>query len=413
MEGQHKSDGFSHRQYTRPRTLIGVMALVSISVMTVVIVSLYRSAIKEAELLMADTAIGYTQLIEAMHQFDKAYSLEFPGGPELATLSQVMAAFESLDKEKRLDSRSQEVILGRQEGDNIYFMFRQHAEVQIGGLTVPVESEFALPMRLALAGESGTVIGRDYRDVEVLAAYQPINGLGLGLVVKDDMSEIRAPFYQAAVLASLISILIIGTGSIIFLKITGPLVSQLQNQNESLTHAVEEIEKLEAKFEFEATHDQLTGVSSRRALMAAIDTELERARRYGQDLSVLMCDLDHFKSVNDRYGHPIGDETLKVFASRAKRLMRASDLIGRYGGEEFIVLLPSTNEDEALVIAERLRSEIASKIFDVTRDGVTVTVSIGVTLARLDEDSAETVINRADQALYKAKQNGRNTVVCA
>lgn len=404
-------NSLSNRDYVRPRTLIVLMSTVCLLVTAVFIYSLYKSTIKEVELLMAETALGYSRLIEAVQKFDATYSTDYPAGADLATLSQVMAAFQSLDKTRRLEGRSQEVLLGRLQADGIYFMFRQHAEAQMGGLTVPMTAESARAMRLALAGQSGTLTGKDYRGVEVLAAYQPLPGLRLGLVVQSDLSDIRGQFYEAAFYASIAAVVIITLGAYLFLKITSPLISRLRNQNASLVTTLDEIGKLEAKFEYEATHDQLTGLSSRRSLMAAIEAELARAKRYRNNLALLMCDLDHFKEVNDQYGHPVGDQTLQVFAVRAKALMRTSDLIGRYGGEEFVILLPNTDRDAGYTIAERLRREISSKEFDVTRAGIVITISIGLTVARPDEDTTDTIINRADHALYQAKSSGRNRVV--
>lgn len=401
----------NNHAYSRPKVLIAVMAAISIISVSVVMFSLYRSTIKEAELLLTDTAIGYSSLIESVYNFDQLYSQEFSGGAYLATLSKVIDAFLSLQRDKRHKGHSQEVILAKKDGDNVYFLFRQHAEKQLGGQSIPLSSGLAKPMRLALAGQSGTVIGLDYRNVEVLAAYVPLTGLGLGLVVKNDLSEIRAPFYDAAVIAVLITIFVIAAGALVFLRITTPLINDLTDKNMRLQLALDDLKEAESKLEHQATHDSLTGILNRRALMSAIEVELVRSRRYSQDLTLVMCDLDYFKRVNDTYGHPVGDLVLKSFAEQVENMLRSSDFFGRYGGEEFVILLPNTSKEEGFLLAERLRFEIASSKFDVMDGGLAVTVSIGMTMAGDQDESALALLNRADKALYLAKASGRNKVI--
>jgi diguanylate cyclase (GGDEF)-like protein len=129
-----------------------------------------------------------------------------------------------------------------------------------------------------------------------------------------------------------------------------------------------------------------------------------------REFSCMMLDLDYFKEINDTYGHPVGDQVLKEFAKRCKSSIREIDLIGRYGGEELIILLPETNRELAVQVAERLRSSIAATPIKVQDQQIALTVSIGV--ATKDEHTLdlETLIARADQAMYIAKHKGRNRV---
>ncbi len=135
----------------------------------------------------------------------------------------------------------------------------------------------------------------------------------------------------------------------------------------------------------------------------AVAQELERSRRQGRDLSLLAMDLDHFKSINDTYGHQAGDRVLIEFVADVKTLLRRHDQLGRFGGEEFVVLLPETNPDTALAIAERIRVMMATR-----KSGCTV--SIGVTSRLNDSDTVDALLARADAAMYRAKSNGRNRV---
>lgn len=157
-----------------------------------------------------------------------------------------------------------------------------------------------------------------------------------------------------------------------------------------------------------AMTDELTELLNRRAFLAAVDTELARASRSGAPLAVALIDLDHFKSVNDRFGHHGGDSVLRRFAEIARETMRTSDVIGRLGGEEFAVLMPDTDPVEAGIAAERLRTAIARRnIILETGALVPVTVSIGVAHPTAGEDRDRLII-RADEALYEAKNGGRN-----
>ncbi|HTH09088.1 GGDEF domain-containing protein [Acidovorax sp.] len=166
-----------------------------------------------------------------------------------------------------------------------------------------------------------------------------------------------------------------------------------------------------------AALDPLTGVANRRSLISALDRDVSRAIRTHQPIALMMVDIDHFKHVNDRYGHPAGDEVLCSVVSVLRQRVRAQDLVGRYGGEEFMVLLPDTD----LVGAEQLARELCKAVEEsrclaqgAGPEGVEVTVSIGVFGGHLESgDSWDMLIAAADRALYEAKNNGRNRVEVA
>lgn len=159
-----------------------------------------------------------------------------------------------------------------------------------------------------------------------------------------------------------------------------------------------------------ALTDPLTGLQNRRSLFELGKIEFSRALRLERPFSCMMLDLDHFKQINDNYGHQIGDQVLQEFASRCKKSIREIDLLGRYGGEELIVLLPDTNRDRAVQVAERLRSEIGEHPVRVSDRDIHLTVSIGVATKDENTSNLEALIARADQAMYIAKHKGRNQV---
>ncbi len=178
----------------------------------------------------------------------------------------------------------------------------------------------------------------------------------------------------------------------------------LEESNRKLTQALEREKHL-------ARTDWLTGVLNRSHFFVLAVHNFNNAIRYQRQLTLIMFDIDHFKQVNDQFGHPIGDLVLQKVAAVATAQIRAADVIGRYGGEEFTVLLPSTGMQAAQMLAERIRDQIDQLRVQTARGEVHVTVSMGLAEGNSSDDSIERVIDRADQALYAAKRAGRNCIV--
>lgn len=160
-----------------------------------------------------------------------------------------------------------------------------------------------------------------------------------------------------------------------------------------------------------AVTDELTGLHNRRYFDEFGGIEFKRAKRYGRSLSAIFMDIDHFKDFNDTYGHTIGDQVLQIVGDVCKRQLREIDLLARYGGEEFVILLPETNREGAGIIAERLRKNIAETFVSTNHGNVGVTVSLGVVESNDSIPDLNTLIARADKALFGAKHKGRNRVV--
>jgi diguanylate cyclase (GGDEF)-like protein len=158
-----------------------------------------------------------------------------------------------------------------------------------------------------------------------------------------------------------------------------------------------------------AVTDDLTRAYNYRVLHTRMEEEIGRASRYGNAFSVLMMDLDHFKRVNDRYGHPVGDEVLRAFADRVRTEVRQADVLVRRGGEEFFLIMPEASEDEAAIVAERIRARVAQGPIETHVGPVEITVSIGVA-QWCDPEDAAMLEGRADAALYRAKESGRDRV---
>ncbi|WP_084162710.1 sensor domain-containing diguanylate cyclase [Paraburkholderia bannensis] len=160
-----------------------------------------------------------------------------------------------------------------------------------------------------------------------------------------------------------------------------------------------------------ANRDGLTGIGNRRYFETRLAEEFSRWQRYGGELSVLLFDLDHFKKVNDDFGHIVGDTVLRTMAQRVAGVVRKEDIFGRFGGEEFALLLPCTPIDHATHVAEKIRRTIGDTPVEVQGEVIAVTASVGVTSARHGTPDPETFISEADAALYDAKRRGRNLVV--
>lgn len=156
--------------------------------------------------------------------------------------------------------------------------------------------------------------------------------------------------------------------------------------------------------------DSLTLVNNRRALMESLTTEFHRSRRYQHQFALLFLDVDHFKEINDRHGHAFGDHVLLHVAQSARGMIRPHDIIGRYGGEEFVIGLVECDKLGALQIAERIRLKIAQDQFVWEHHATAVTVSIGVVMLSPEIDQVEMLVTRADEAMYYAKHRGRNRV---
>lgn len=184
-----------------------------------------------------------------------------------------------------------------------------------------------------------------------------------------------------------------------------------RSTNQRLMEEIEERNQLEHRLRQMARTDTLTGISNRRWFFELAEQERRRAHRDGSPLSVCMVDIDYFKTINDVHGHAIGDLALMMVAARCQSVLRESDIIGRYGGEEFVIALPLANLVTARDIAERLRKAVCHCPLEVKGVIIDLTVTVGISRVRDSETSLEPTLLRADQALYDGKRSGRNRVV--
>lgn len=191
------------------------------------------------------------------------------------------------------------------------------------------------------------------------------------------------------------------------------LLRDVVEVNHALEGEIKRREELEVELKRQATTDPLTGLFNRRQYELLFERERERARRLGSKMSLCVLDLDHFKQVNDKYGHDLGDQVLKHIASLFTQRLRQSDIVGRFGGEEFIMLLPDTDLAQAAVVVNRMREHLLASPLVTPEVTILLSATFGVTEVTQEDKAIEDVIRRADKALYDGKQAGRNRVITA
>jgi diguanylate cyclase (GGDEF)-like protein len=254
--------------------------------------------------------------------------------------------------------------------------------------------QFVLDARQFAEPSPGSDVEAAYRRLQAAARATLLPNLNQAVSIFEDEANRRIEWLRTAQKVVLITLLI--TLSLEAIFIFRPLVGRVRRYAASLYEL--------------ATRDSLTGLANRRHFMDVGNRELLLARRSGRPLSVVMLDLDHFKSVNDTYGHAVGDLVLKRFAGIALATLRNSDIIGRIGGEEFALILREMSPPDAGAVAEKLRAAIAA---DRSEGLPAFTVSIGISVVDANDKSLDDVLRRADKALYAAKAQGRNRVVVA
>jgi|Deesub1362A_J573_1020465.scaffolds.fasta_scaffold00013_17 diguanylate cyclase (GGDEF)-like protein/PAS domain S-box-containing protein len=278
-----------------------------------------------------------------------------------------------------------------------------------------------------------SIVDRDYRIVRVNAAYAQIKNKPIETLVGKKCYEIlygRDSVCEDCVVEKTFSSsdpcakdkrITLPDGAEIWLEIyTYPLF----NEEGVLTHVIEytrdittrkkaeeERKRLIERLEHLSRTDGLTGLLNRRALLDKLEYEVDRAKRYGSELSVILCDVDSFKEINDTYGHAAGDKILRAVSETLSESLRRTDIAGRYGGDEFMLILPETSINGAVNFAERIRLALGDKEFQFTDKRLTTSLSLGVTSLR-ENDDTDTLIKRADIAMYASKRSGKNKV-CA
>ncbi len=280
----------------------------------------------------------------------------------------------------------------------------------------------------------------DDRNVRVVGLAISFENLPWGLIVSENYDNVFAGLIQArnqiAIITFCLTLIIGGMATIITSQIIIPLksltngvsrvvggnidVSVKIRRNDELgivtgmfNQMVSQLKENQASLEQLATTDSLTKLANRKRIMEALATNFEYYQRYSSEFSVLMIDIDYFKAVNDNYGHLTGDAVLVQLAQILKESLRIVDSAGRYGGEEFLVILGQTDIDEGMQTAERIRQAVDQHVFTCEDLSLHITISIGLTTVVVEDKKSVSLISRADKALYEAKAAGRNRIFLA
>jgi diguanylate cyclase (GGDEF)-like protein len=264
----------------------------------------------------------------------------------------------------------------------------------------------AVDAQLVMKDKIADLQGRERFQADVVETYVPVREKGEIIGVFEVYVDVT-PAREALDTALQLSLsVLLGVLAAVF----GALYVPMRQGTMRLAEVQDQLREM-------ASTDMLTGLANRRQLVSRIGEEfarLERARRSGEPLeapSFIMADIDSFKRINDTHGHAAGDEALRQVAACLKGLLRPYDVIGRFGGEEFLVMLPATGLAEAGRVAERMRQKVEESPIDIGGRELRLTVSFGVARARDGQDASEAAIHRADEGLYAAKSAGRNRVV--
>ncbi len=203
-----------------------------------------------------------------------------------------------------------------------------------------------------------------------------------------------------------------GTNEVSYLtQLFNHMVSSLRQGQAQISQAHEALIEKNRELHQLSITDGLTGLFNRKHLMDLFDMEFIRAQRYQTPFSVLIADLDHFKTINDTHGHLAGDSVLRRIADTLGQSIRECDHVGRYGGEEFLIILPDTRVDGAMQMGERIRQIVSEVSFYNDGEAFSMTLSVGVATCSQADSDLEAILSRADEALYRAKANGRNQVI--
>lgn len=255
-----------------------------------------------------------------------------------------------------------------------------------------------------------SLVDRNALTPEVLADH--VNSLGMWLVVFMVGGFLTLKITHARILLAYIfsGVVVLGSINIYFLmsinQLKAAYLFQWVNPLAALMIAILLIQRMGVLQQNQASTDSLTGLLNRRAMYRILERELERSARYRKTFSIIIFDLDNFKTINDTFGHMMGDQVLKELSSRIGKTIRQSDNLGRWGGEEFLLVLPETDGESARVFAERIRQMLKTSQFGKV---VNVTASFGVTAFR-EGNGLEEMLHSADSAMYQSKQNGRDGV---
>lgn len=294
---------------------------------------------------------------------------------------------------------------------------RQYEGVLKPPLQITVEKKLSANESIVSITNSIESSAADGKDMEsYLVRFAPFSGSSWMVRVFLPMEPVKQAAARMAVLSAVMLLLLL-LALMYLMEIRSRVRDRersrmaLQQAHQALEQKHAELEKLSEDLRVVSITDALTGAYNRRYFIDTVVKSLEATSKSGGALSIIMIDMDYFKRINDVFGHPVGDKVLQLLTTLCMQDLRADDVFARFGGEEFIMALPGTDEVIASQVAERLRKRVMAHVFEVNGQVINLTISCGISRYRLGEKGIDEVIKRADDALYQAKSNGRNQVV--
>jgi diguanylate cyclase (GGDEF)-like protein len=294
-----------------------------------------------------------------------------------------------------------------------YVNFRKHPVVGIAA-RIPA-TELTAVAEMDKAGAYADIMR--LRTITVVLVFILLLTMGalayvLGQTIAGPLNQLSSEAGRVAAGDLNVDIPVRGTSEISYLtQVFNHMVSSLQRGRKEIAQAHEALMEKNRQLHELSITDGLTGLFNRKHLMDLFDMERTRNIRYHVPFSVLIADIDHFKRINDTYGHLAGDAVLRRIADTLNHVVRECDHVGRYGGEEFLIILPNSDAAGAMEVAQRVRQQVSQVRFYNDGKEISLTISVGVAQCTEADDSAEAVLGRADDALYRAKANGRNQVI--
>ncbi len=364
---------------------------------------LYRTAVQEQKGRLLEVVKSQAQFIEILHEINSDHGSGMGLSSHMSHADELDDFFVKLAELLRSSSTAEthlpvlQFFIAEKDEENVRFHM---GSPKLMKGPVPYEKLLGKPMGMALQGNTDVLKTRDHMGSPILCSFTYVPSVGMGIVAKLLLKDLRRPFVRSALFTCTGALVLLLLSGLVMKKRVSPLVTRLEEQHLELKYMNEHLHTL-------ATTDALTQLFNRQHFNEQIHAGLLVANRYHRSLSLILMDIDHFKNINDSLGHLTGDTVLNKISGLLQNRVRKSDIVARWGGEEFAVLLNETGEEDACSIARELCDTIAAHDFDVD---LQVTCSFGVAVYTRHE-TTEALIGRADQALYQAKRAGRNQVV--
>lgn len=380
--------------------IMGTVVLLTLSGSTFL---LYQTAINEQKERLYEMVKNQSMFIHVFHKATSSHGDDMELTTHLNHTNELEEVFEALSEvtaKQYLEKHTQPALIffiAEKKDDLAFFHI---GTPQLINKPVPLSKLSNHPMGQALNGKSGVLKTEDHMGNDILCSYTFVESFGVGIVAKVMIQDIRRPFLKTGLLSFFGSLLLILLSGFIMKYTVSPLTQRLEQKRK-------EVEEINKNLHHLATTDTLTGLYNRTYFNEQLKHAIDAANHHSRDVAIILFDIDNFKLINDTYGHPKGDDILKETSNLIRNRIRKTDILARWGGEEFIILTPEYPPHTGRNLAKKLCEIISQHTFTIDQS---VTCSFGVTTF-IRNETIDNLIKRADDALYTAENKGRNTIV--